>query len=58
MPEFNEYSTIAFWESSSSSDDTSDSHDWIFDSLMSASPIDQPAPIDIVVEPVSLSDDR
>jgi hypothetical protein len=38
-------------------DDSSDPYDWVLDSIMAASPIDQPAPIDIVVEPVAQSAD-
>jgi hypothetical protein len=37
-------------------DDSSDPYDWVLDSIMAASPIDQPAPIDIV-EPVTQSAD-
>ncbi len=57
MPELNELSAIALWENPSPSDDTTDGYDWVLDSIMSASPIDQPAPIDIVVEPTTQSDD-
>lgn len=38
-------------------DDSSDPYDWVLDSIMAASPIDQPAPIDIVVEPITQSTD-
>jgi hypothetical protein len=57
VPELNELSAIVLWENSSPSDDNSDGYDWVLDSIMSASPIDQPTPIDIVVEPTTQSDD-
>jgi hypothetical protein len=38
-------------------DDSSDPYDWVIDSIMAVSPIDQPAPIDIVIEPVAQSAD-
>ncbi|MBF2065838.1 MAG: hypothetical protein IGS39_15655 [Calothrix sp. C42_A2020_038] len=38
-------------------DDNSDSYDWVLDAIMVASPIDQPVPIDIVVQPVMQSAD-
>jgi hypothetical protein len=57
VPELNELSAIALWENPSPSDDNSDESDWILDSIMSASPINQPTPIDIVVEPTTISDD-
>ncbi len=45
------------WEACSG-DDSSDSYDWVLDAIMTASPIDQPAPIDIVVEAVMQSADN
>ena len=52
----NEQNMDTIWEGYPG-DDSSDPYDWVLDSIMSASPIDQPAPIDIVVEPVTQSSD-
>jgi hypothetical protein len=38
-------------------DDSSDPYDWVLDSIMAASPVDQPVPIDVVVEPLAQSGD-